>query len=64
MAERLAGGNIGIAHSSWYVFVQITGGLAGMLAAHLMFDETLIQFSQQVRNGGAQWFAEVIAAFG
>jgi len=57
-------GEISIAHSSWYVFVQLTGGLAGMLAAHLMFDETLIQFSQQVRSGGAQWFAEVIAAFG
>ena len=57
-------GEISIAHSSWYVFVQIAGGLAGMLAAHLMFDETLIQFSQQVRSGGPQWIAEVIAAFG
>jgi len=51
-------------HSSWYVIMQVIGGLVGMLAAHLMFDETLIQFSQQVRSGGPQWFAEGIAAFG
>jgi len=57
-------GEISIAHSRWYIFVQITGGLAGMLAAHLMFEESLIQFSQQARSGGAQWFAEGIAAFG
>ncbi len=57
-------GEIRISHSVWYVVVQIIGGLIGMLAAHLMFDETLIQFSQQIRTGGSQWFAEGIAAFG
>jgi len=57
-------GEISILHSSWYVIMQVIGGLVGMLAAHLMFDETLIQFSQQVRTGGPQWFAEGIAAFG
>jgi len=57
-------GEISVSHSVWYVVVQIIGGLAGMLIAHLMFDETLIQFSQQIRTGGAQWFAEGIAAFG
>lgn len=47
-----------------YVLVQIAGGLVGVWAAHLMFDEVMWQFSQTVRTGGAQWFAEGIAAFG
>lgn len=47
-----------------YVLAQIAGGLVGVWAAHLMFDEVIWQFSQTVRTGGAQWFAEGIAAFG
>lgn len=47
-----------------YVLVQIAGGLVGVWAAHLMFDEVIWQFSQTVRTGGAQWFAEGVAAFG
>jgi glycerol uptake facilitator-like aquaporin len=47
-----------------YVAVQILGGILGVLAAHLMFDETLWQFSQTVRTGGSQWFAEAVATFG
>jgi len=47
-----------------YVLVQIAGGLVGVAAAHLMFDETLIQFSQKVRTGPPQWFAEGVATFG
>jgi len=47
-----------------YVLVQIAGGLVGVAAAHLMFDESLIQFSQKVRTGPPQWFAEGVATFG
>ena len=47
-----------------FVVVQIIGGLLGVAAAHLMFDETLIQFSQKVRTGPSQWFAEGVATFG
>lgn len=47
-----------------YVFMQIAGGIVGVWAAHLMFDETLFQFSQKARTGGAQWFAEGVATFG
>lgn len=47
-----------------YVLAQIAGGLVGVWAAHLMFDEVIWQFSQTVRTGGAQWFAEGVAAFG
>ena len=47
-----------------YVAAQVAGGVIGTWAAHGMFEEPLFQFSQKVRTGGAQWFAEVIAAFG
>jgi glycerol uptake facilitator-like aquaporin len=34
------------------------------MAAHLMFALPLIDFSLKARTGGAQWFAEAVAAFG
>ncbi len=52
------------ANAVWYVIFQITGGIVGVWIAHLMFDETLLQFSQKARTGGAQWFAEGVATFG
>ncbi|MCB1438824.1 MAG: aquaporin family protein [Nitratireductor sp.] len=47
-----------------YVIAQVAGGIVGVWAAHLMFDETLLQFSLKARTGGAQWFAEGVATFG
>ena len=47
-----------------YVAVQIAGGLAGMLAAHAMFDLPLVQESANARTGAAQWFSEWVATFG
>ncbi|MEZ5812059.1 MAG: MIP/aquaporin family protein [Rhizobiaceae bacterium] len=47
-----------------YVAVQVAGGIAGVWAAHLMFDEALIQFSTTARTGPPQWFAESVATFG
>ena len=47
-----------------YVLVQAAGGLAGMLATHLMFDLPLLQTATQVRTGGGQWFSEGVATFG
>ena len=47
-----------------YSVAQIAGGIAGTIAAHLMFALPLIDFSLKVRAGGAQWFAEAVAAFG
>lgn len=55
---------ISSADSIVYVLMQVTGGLAGMLAAHLMFDLDLLQFSSNLRTGSAQWFAESVATFG
>lgn len=47
-----------------YMVVQIAGGIIGTMIAHLMFDQSVLQVSQTVRTGGAQWFAEVVATFG
>ncbi|MEM1366148.1 MAG: MIP/aquaporin family protein [Pseudomonadota bacterium] len=47
-----------------YTGAQIIGGLIGVWAAHLMFDEGLLQFSLKARTGGSQWVAEAVATFG
>jgi glycerol uptake facilitator-like aquaporin len=47
-----------------YVVAQIAGGIAGTMAAHLMFALPIIDLSLKARTGGAQWFAEFVAAFG
>lgn len=47
-----------------YVVAQIAGGIAGTMAAHLMFGLPLLDLSTKVRTGAPQWFAEAIAAFG
>jgi glycerol uptake facilitator-like aquaporin len=47
-----------------YVVAQIAGGIAGTMAAHLMFALPMLDLSMKTRTGGAQWFAEFVAAFG
>ncbi len=47
-----------------FVGVQIIGGIVGVLAAHVMFDEAIVQFSTKSRSGLSQGFAEFIATFG
>jgi glycerol uptake facilitator-like aquaporin len=47
-----------------YVLAQIGGGIAGVLVAHGMFEESLFQLSTKARSGPAQWLSEAVAAFG
>jgi hypothetical protein len=47
-----------------YIAAQIFGGIAGTVAAHLMFGLPLIDPSLKIRTGGGQWFAECVATFG
>lgn len=47
-----------------YIVAQMAGGVAGTMAAHLMFGLPLLDFSAKMRTGGPQWFAEAVAAFG
>ena len=47
-----------------YVVVQIIGAVAGVWAAHLMFELPVWQFSMTSRTGSGQWLAESVATFG
>jgi glycerol uptake facilitator-like aquaporin len=48
-----------------YVIVQIAGGIIGVWATHMMFDQSILQTSTTMhRTGGAQWFSEIIATLG
>jgi len=47
-----------------YVAVQIFGGICGVLVAHVMFDNPLIDPSTTVRSGLGQWVGEFVATFG
>ena len=47
-----------------YIGVQIMGAMCGAMAAHFMFSMPLIQESQTMRGGPAQWGSEAIATFG
>jgi glycerol uptake facilitator-like aquaporin len=47
-----------------FILVQIAGGIAGSMLAHLMFELPVIQFSEQARSGLAQYFSELVATAG
>lgn len=43
---------------------QVLGGIAGVLAAHYMFELAWLTPSAHVRTGTHQWWSEVVASFG
>ena len=47
-----------------YVTAQVVGAMGGVLVAHAMFAETLLQVSQRARGGPAQLLSEFVATFG
>ena len=47
-----------------YIAAQIVGAIAGVWAAHAMFELPLWQMSTTQRFGGGQWLAEAVATFG
>ncbi len=47
-----------------YVIVQILGGILGVIVAHAMFAQEIIQSSTKLRTGPDQWLAEAVATFG
>jgi len=50
--------------SALYVIAQIVGGITGVVIAHLMFDNPLIDLSATARTGLGQWTGEFVATFG
>lgn len=47
-----------------YVAAQLAGAVLGVLAAHAMFAEPMVQISAKLRDGAAQGFSEAVATFG
>lgn len=47
-----------------YLAAQFLGAMIGVIAAHIMFGEALIQISATDRSGPAQAFSEGVATFG
>ncbi len=60
----LARGELNRAEAVAYIAVQVAGGLAGVLIAHAMFDQSLMQNGVHVRTGTGQWISEAVATFG
>jgi glycerol uptake facilitator-like aquaporin len=52
------------AETPYYVFSQVLGGIAGAIAAHLMFGLSVVSLSTHARSGPSQIFSEFIATFG
>lgn len=55
---------IGAAMALGYIAVQIAGGIAGIMLAHVMFDLPIVQISSIPRNGPGQCIAEMLATAG
>ncbi|AZO32295.1 MULTISPECIES: MIP/aquaporin family protein [unclassified Mesorhizobium] len=47
-----------------YLVAQVIGGIAGTVAAHLMFALPVLEIATKLRAGPAQWFSEAVATFG
>jgi glycerol uptake facilitator-like aquaporin len=47
-----------------YFLAQFAGALAGVAAAHLMFDLPLLQYSVKARSSLGLWLSEAVATFG
>lgn len=57
-------GEIDVQEAMYFIAAQIAGGIAGVLATHVMFDQAIFQVAIKLRDGPALWFSEVVATFG
>ena len=58
-------GDIAVSEAIQFSIVQVVGGLVGVWATHMMFDQDILQVSTTMhRTGAAQWCSEIIATFG
>ena len=57
-------GELAAGDAALYMVAQVAGGIAGTIAAHLMYAMPIFMASGHVRTGNAQWFAEWVATFG
>jgi len=57
-------GRFGRRNVPLYIAAQFVGALAGVAAAHAMFDMPLVQYSLKTRASFGLWWSEVVATFG
>ncbi len=60
---------VALGRASWrkafaYLAAQVLGAIAGVMAAHYMFELPLLMQSIHVRTGSHQWWSEIVASFG
>jgi len=55
---------LGWATACAYLVAQVLGAIAGVMAAHTMFELPLLMESHHVRTGPHQWWSETVASFG
>lgn len=60
---------VALKRASWgkasvYLVAQVLGAIAGVMAAHYMFELPLLMESTHVRTGSHQWWSEIVASFG
>ena len=60
----LGRGAISAPAAAGYVAVQVAGAVIGVLLAHAMFAEPLLQVSAKLREGPGQALSEAVATFG
>lgn len=53
-----------VSHCLLYAASQLAGAIAGVLVAHAMFNEPVLQLSATIRTGAGQWLGEWVATFG
>jgi len=63
LAMRLRG-DIGTREAAAYLGVQACAAIAGVVLAHAMFGQDLLQPGTHARTGAAQWLSEAVATFG
>lgn len=61
---ELARKRLGLAAAGGYILAQVLGAIAGVVAAHYMFELPLLMESVRVRTGPHQWWSEIVASFG
>ena len=59
-----ARGDVGARDAFLYSAVQIAAAILGVWLAHAMFEMPILEVSSKLREGPAQWLAELIATFG
>ncbi len=60
---------VALGRASWskalaYLLAQVLGAIAGVMAAHYMFELPLLMQSTHMRTGSHQWWSEIVASFG